>query len=162
MGIADDLLTLAGRLANPAPTESQQASLRRAISTAYYALFHLLVQEAVQTWNGSSTARLGLERRFEHKTMKDVSNAIVRSSWRGWSIPAPVAPPELTTVAKAFVNLQEARQQADYDNSLTWASMDAQALISAAETAFASWARIRTHPAANEYLLSLLIGGKRE
>jgi hypothetical protein len=116
----------------------------------------------VQGWSGSSTARFGLERRFEHRIMKDVSNAVVRSSWRGWSTPAPVVPPELTTVAKAFVNLQDARQQADYDNSLTWAFMDAQAIITAAETAFASWARIRTHPAASEYLLSLLIGNKRE
>jgi hypothetical protein len=162
MGIAEDLLTLAGRLADPAPTEPQQASFRRAIPTAYYALFHLLVQEAVQSWNGSSTARFGLERRFEHRTMKDVSNAIVRSSWRGWSSPSPVAPTELRTVAKTFVKLQDARHQADYDNSLTWAFMDAQAMVTATQTAFADWAKIRTHPAANEYLLSLLIGNKRE
>src|ERR1017187_1520709 len=53
MGIADDLPTLADRLANPAPGDPEQACLRRAISTAYYALFHLLVQEAVQGWSGS-------------------------------------------------------------------------------------------------------------
>ena len=43
MGIADDLPTLADRLANPAPGDPEQACLRRAIPTAYYALFHLLV-----------------------------------------------------------------------------------------------------------------------
>ena len=59
------LYTLAGRLANPAPAEPEQAFLRRSISTAYYALFHLLVQEAVQCWTGSTTARFSLERRFE-------------------------------------------------------------------------------------------------
>src|ERR1017187_2419207 len=53
MGIADDLPTLADRLANPAPGDPEQACLRRAIPTAYYALFHLLVQEAVQGWSGS-------------------------------------------------------------------------------------------------------------
>jgi uncharacterized protein (UPF0332 family) len=162
MGIAEDLLTLAGRLANPAPEDPQQASFRRSISTAYYALFHLLVQEATQSWNGSSSARVGLERKFEHKTMKDVSNTVLRSSWRGWSIPSPVAPAELQTVAKVFVDLQEARQQADYDNARTWKSTDVLAIVSNAETAFANWAKIRTHPAANEYLLSLLIGNKRE
>jgi uncharacterized protein (UPF0332 family) len=83
MGIAEDLLTLAGRLANPEPTEPEQASLRRSISTAYYALFHLLVQAAVQNWSGSATARFGLERKFEHKIMKDVSNSVSRNSWRG-------------------------------------------------------------------------------
>jgi uncharacterized protein (UPF0332 family) len=162
MGIAEDLLTLAGRLANPAPGELEQASFRRSISTAYYALFHLLVQEAVQCWSGSATARFGLERRFEHRTMKEVSNAVLRSSWRGWSTPSPAVPTELEAVAQVFVKLQEARQQADYDNATTWESMDVQALVTDAQTAFANWGKIRTHPAANEYLLSLLIGNKRE
>jgi hypothetical protein len=40
--------------------------------------------------------------------------------------------------------------------------MDVQALVKDAQTAFANWAKIRTHPAANEYLLSLLIGNKRD
>jgi uncharacterized protein (UPF0332 family) len=162
MGIAEDLLTLAGRLANPAPEDPQQASFRRSISTAYYALFHLLVQDATQTWNGSATARFGLERKFDHKTMKEVSNTVLRGSWRGWSTPSPVPPAELRAIAKVFVDLQEARQQADYDNSRTWKSTDVQALIADARFAFDDWSTIRTHPAANEYLLSLLIGNKRE
>jgi uncharacterized protein (UPF0332 family) len=162
MGIAEDLLTLAGRLANPAPEDPQQASFRRSISTAYYALFHLLVQEATQSWNGSSSARVGMERRFEHRIMKDVSNAVLRSSWRGWSTPSPVAPAELQGVAKVFVDLQEARQQADYDNARTWKPTDVLAIVTDAQIAFANWGKIRSHPAANEYLLSLLIGSKRE
>src|SRR5580700_2537650 len=162
MGIAEDLLTLAGRLASPAPEDPQQASFRRSISTAYYALFHLLVQESTRNWSGSETARVGLERKFEHKTMKDVSNTVLRSSWRGWSVPSPVAPADLQDVAKVFVDLQEARQQADYDNARTWKSTDVQAIVTEAETAFANWVKIKTHPAANEYLLSLLIGNKRE
>jgi hypothetical protein len=162
MGIAEDLLSLAVRLADPAPTEPEQACFRRSISTAYYALFHLLIQEAVQNWNGSSTARFGLERRFEHKTMKEVSNAVLRNSWRGWSVPSPVVPAELEAVAKVFVKLQEARQQADYDNAKIWESTAVQAQVTDAQTAFENWRKIRTHPAANEYLLSLLIGNKRE
>jgi hypothetical protein len=162
MGIAEGLPALADRLAAPAREEPEQASYRRSISTAYYALFHLLVQEAVQSWNGSSTARFGLERRFEHRIMKDVSNAVWRSSWRGWSVPSPAVPPELQAVAEAFVDLQEARQQADYDNSRTWKSTDVRAIVTNTQRAFANWAEVRTHPAANEYLLSLLIGNKRE
>src|SRR5580658_2786348 len=126
MGIAEDLLTLAGRLANPALGEPQQAFFRRSISTAYYALFHLLVQDAVQNWAGSSTARFGLERKFEHKTMKEVSNSVLRSSWRGWSTPPQGVPVELQIVAKTFVNLQDARQQADYDNAKIWVSIEAR------------------------------------
>jgi len=61
-----------------------------------------------------------------------------------------------------FVDLQESRQQADYDNSKVWVSIDAQDQVADARIAFENWAKIRTHPAANEYLLSLLIGNKRE
>ena len=70
--------------------------------------------------------------------------------------------PELQTVAKMFVELQEDRLQADYDIAKTWAPTDVLAKIDRAGLAFDNWAKIRTHPAANEYLLSLLIGSKRE
>lgn len=73
-----------------------------------------------------------------------------------------MVPTELAAVAEAFVKLQEARQQADYDNARTWVSTAVQAKITEAQTAFVNWGIIRTHPAANEYLLSLLIGNKRE
>jgi hypothetical protein len=162
MGIAEDLLALAGRLADPVPGELEQASFRRSISTAYYAVFHLLVQEAVQSWNGSPMARFGLERRFEHKTMKEVSNAVWRHSWRGWSTPPPAVPKELETVAQVFVKLQESRQQADYDNAQVWEPIEVYTKIGDAQFAFINWALVRGNPAANEYLLSLLIGGKRE
>jgi hypothetical protein len=145
---------LAGRLANPAPTEPEQASFRRSISTAYYALFHLFGSGGgpVLEWLCHGTIW----------TMKDVSNAVWRSSWRGWSTPPPLVPKELETVAQVFVKLQESRQQADYDNAKIWEPIEVQATVADAQFAFISWGLIRMHPAANEYLLSLLIGTKRE
>jgi hypothetical protein len=162
MGVAEDLLTLAGRLAKSAPMEPEQASLGRSVSTAYYALFHLLIDEAIHTWSGSSSARFGLARKFEHKTMKQVSQTMMQGSWKGWSTPPPGLPIELQTVAKMFVELQEDRLQADYDNSKTWVPTDVLAKVDRAQLAFENWAKIRSHPAANEYLLSLRIGNKRE
>jgi hypothetical protein len=162
MGVADDLLTLANSLANPAPSDPEQVWLRRSISTAYYALFHLLVGEAVEGWHGSPAVRLGLERAFEHKKMKEVSRTVEQGSWRGWSAPPPPSPAELRAVATAFIDLQEARQQADYDNAKTWAPTDALAHLTNAQSAFENWRKIRTDPAANQYLLSLLVGKKRE
>jgi hypothetical protein len=94
--------------------------------------------------------------------MKEVSNSVLRGNWRGWSVPSLVAPTELENVAGVFVDLQEARQQADYDNAKTWASVDVHALVADAQFAFDNWRAIRLHPAANEHLLSLLIGNKRE
>ncbi len=47
MAYPDDLLEQAQHLAQREPKRPKQASLRRAISSAYYALFHLLISEAV-------------------------------------------------------------------------------------------------------------------
>ena len=47
MPFPEDLLEQAKHLASRERTKPKQASLRRAVSTAYYALFHLLISEAV-------------------------------------------------------------------------------------------------------------------
>lgn len=56
MPFPDDLLEQAYDLAQKEATDPKQASLRRAVSTAYYALFHLLVEEAVSKWGSSVSA----------------------------------------------------------------------------------------------------------
>ena len=43
MGYPDDLLQYAKQMAEAYPNEAHQPSLRRALSSAYYALFHLLM-----------------------------------------------------------------------------------------------------------------------
>ncbi len=45
-----DLLQQAKRLAHLEPKKPKQASLRRAVSTAYYSFFHFLITEAVANW----------------------------------------------------------------------------------------------------------------
>ena len=52
MGLAEDLLRQADHLAAYERLNPSQASLRRAVSTAYYALFHLLIGEAALRWSG--------------------------------------------------------------------------------------------------------------
>lgn len=58
--------------------------------------------------------------------------------------------------------MQESRLHADYDNARIWKSADVRAKVADVQAAFENWAKIKAHPAANEYLLSLLIGNKRE
>jgi hypothetical protein len=65
-------------------------------------------------------------------------------------------------MAASFVAWQEKRQQADYDNTKTWSAIEVRNLVSDVHDAFENWTAVRTNPAANEYLLSLLIGNKRE
>lgn len=50
MAYANELLELAQELDNLHPDHPHQPSLRRAVSTAYYALFHLLISEATANW----------------------------------------------------------------------------------------------------------------
>ena len=162
MAIADDLLTLAEHLTKPSATDPEQAWLRRSISTAYYALFHLLIGEAAQRWTGSPASRLGLERAFKHDQMKEVSRAVTAGSWKGWSTPRLPISPELRDVANKFVKLQEARHQADYNNEKNWSQSDVVTMIAEARVAFQKWQSISGSAVADEYLLSLLIGKKRE
>jgi hypothetical protein len=53
MSLPADLLAQARRLISQDPRRPRQASLRRAISTAYYALVHLLISEASAMLNES-------------------------------------------------------------------------------------------------------------
>jgi hypothetical protein len=50
-----------------------QATLRRAVSTAYYALFHFLVEEACANWTRPEQ-RHALARTFIHRHMFEVSS----------------------------------------------------------------------------------------
>lgn len=74
MAYHDDLLTLARELVNKGPSATQ-ADLRRAVSTAYYAIFHLLVSEATLNWSRDSS-RNALGRMFDHGLMKRVSERV--------------------------------------------------------------------------------------
>src|SRR5947209_5185965 len=71
MAFADDLLEQAYHLANMDIGRPKQASLRRAVSTAYYALFHLLIDEAVGNWSVIRQRSI-LARMFDHGKMKRI------------------------------------------------------------------------------------------
>ena len=55
MALAEDLLKQAFLLVHREPKNPRQASLRRSVSTAYYALFHLLIQETSANWSRRDT-----------------------------------------------------------------------------------------------------------
>lgn len=61
MALPTDLLAQARLLATREPKRPKQASLRRAISNAYYALFHLLVDQSCRFLvSGASASRRAL------------------------------------------------------------------------------------------------------
>jgi hypothetical protein len=81
MALADDLLEQANHLANHEPKRPRQASLRQAVSTAYYSLFHLLISSAISQWK-SPRQRAQMARGFEHTAMKDASKKIAGTTLR--------------------------------------------------------------------------------
>src|SRR5258708_15323071 len=113
MAFADDLLEQAEFLVNRDPINPKQASLRRAVSTAYYALFHLLIDEAVGNW-GVARQRSVLARTFDHGKMKGICEDHVKTFHNSGQ---PSSGVQLKNAAHTLVLLQEKRHTADYEHA---------------------------------------------
>lgn len=159
MAFADELLGVAKELVELNRVPLEQASLRRAVSTAYYALFHLLAGEATANWNRAELRPL-LGRVFEHGKMKQACSKVA-----DWNLNIPSfedrsTGDHLRVVARAFIQAQERRENADYDVALLWSRGDVEALIQEIVDAFRSWNAIRNQPDAQE-LLVMFLGPKQ-
>lgn len=151
MGYHDDLIQHAKFLFELSPPdEPKQVDLRRAVSAAYYSLFHLLTTEAALNWRHESQ-RHRFARMFDHGRMKTCSSRV--SSRRSSADPVEI---ELKLVAESFVKLQQARHTADYDNSKVWSRAEVWEVILDARIALAVWSNIREQEVAQEYLMDLM------
>jgi hypothetical protein len=103
----DDLLDIAARLATLEEGRPRRTSLRRAISSAYYALFHALAALCANELVGYSKHwdfYSPIYRTLDHGRAKDVFKRISNS--RGSKI---------AFLGQVFILLQERRFTADYD-----------------------------------------------
>ncbi|HTW64090.1 MAG TPA: hypothetical protein VME17_05715 [Bryobacteraceae bacterium] len=164
MAFPEDLLELAQQIADLHPATAHQASLRRAVSTAYYALFHLLITEATANW-ARPELRATLGRCFDHGPMKTASQQMVAqidndlktNSLKG---PARTVAVHLRTVANAFIQAQQRRNDADYRTDKEWTPVEVATNIASVAEAFRSWRTISGESEAQAFLVSLL--GLRE
>jgi NOL1/NOP2/fmu family ribosome biogenesis protein len=146
--LADDLLVDARHLAARGDVEKRSSCMRRAVSTAYYAVFHLLVEDFVEHWEFEDQ-RARLARMFNHQKMRD----------------APFTPKdkknptaieiEIINVITAFGQLQKDRHRADYDLGWNIVQTDVADAITLAEDTFTRWRSIRSHEIARHHLLSM-------
>ena len=145
-----DLFSQARMLATFDPGKPKQASLRRALSSAYYAMFHFLVDQACRAQIGTQHAQSGyrhvLARAFSHTVMKQAC-----TSFGGGTLKATVAkglpagfsvPPEIQSLAGFFVQMQELRHLADYDLSERFERSEVMSEITRAETGVAHFANL--------------------
>ena len=154
MAYHDDLFAHALALVHISPPT--QLTLRRAVSAAYYAVFHLLIYEATSNW-GDVSLRTALGRAYEHGVMKTASNRIVDTKKFPFVGEDATLVNSLRFVGRTFSELQEAREFADYNLTKTLGPAEALAQVKSAERIFSTWPSIRGHQIAQAYLVSLLV-----
>ena len=141
MSLPHDLLEQAQHLAGRERGKPRQASLRRAVSTAYYALFHLLLVEAAQQAvpGAIRTLRPLAARAINHGDLKKVALWFAP----GGNLPAPLAgslsiSADMRLFADTCIRLQQQH-------------------VRRAGQAFAAWGRIRSTDEAKAFLALLLV-----
>ncbi len=169
MTLHSDLLEQADHLARREPKRPRQASLRRAVSSAYYALFHLLLTDGTSLLIPSKPGSLRLQARrtVAHPDMKEACKGFVNyraansnNTKRFLQSIAPPLEPEIIHLAATFVALQEARHDADYDLSQQFGRFDVLQKIQGARQAMIDWKRVHKTPNARVFLTALLLHGR--
>ena len=135
----------------PPPGRPRQAMLRRAVSTAYYAMFHALCQSNADTLVGpmptgpNVSLWMDAYRTLNHRTAKSRLTQYVQ-----------ITPnPAVRSFANLFGNLQEQRISADYDPSARFVRSQVVNLIARAEAATRTFSNtsVQTRRALAVYLL---------
>jgi uncharacterized protein (UPF0332 family) len=155
MSLHQDLLQHAERLAKLDPHRPKQVNLRRAVSAAYYALFHLLTAATSALYAGELGLAARINRTLNHRDMKKASQMIGNDR-----LPRALQPPgggyktpvDLKAVADAFVMLQQWRHDADYDLSKKFSRRQVLALIEKSREAFQAWEKAKRADEAKVYL----------
>lgn len=140
----DHLLDQADKLTTPpvgggAP---RQVDLRRAISSAYYGVFHAVLTEAADSLVGKTqrhTPRYELVyRSIDHRSLRSVCEDIVKTTipvkFRKYE-PRGGFGSDLKALATAVVELQEKRHLADYDPLFSVKRSDAVLAVATGRTA---------------------------
>jgi hypothetical protein len=152
--LAADLVDQAAHLAALERGRPKQASLRRAISSAYYSLFHLIVEDASRYLVAGSRLRAAVARSFEHQALRaaasalgDVSRKPTGPHWFRPYVHDPISP-DLSFICDVFVDLQGRRHRADYDTDATFTRLQAEGVVYIARRAHSLWPQQRnTHNA---------------
>ena len=114
----------------PSPGRPRQAMLKRAVSTAYYAMFHALCQSNADTLVGASPA--GNDIQIWVQTYRALDHRPARGRLESYRSRSPHA---IRNFATQFGNLQEQRHDADYNPHKAFVRSQVASLIDRAEAA---------------------------
>jgi uncharacterized protein (UPF0332 family) len=118
----DHLLEQAERLISPADGLSREVDRRRAISAAYYAVFHFILTAAADFFAGAENRRSKnyalAYRSIDHRGLRDLCLHVQKSTlppkYRRY-LPLNGFLKNIPAFATAYVELYEKRHEADYD-----------------------------------------------
>ena len=129
-----ELIRHANRLIRPTRGAPKQIDLRRAISAAYYALFHCLLRAAADDLVGAtakarrSSSYTLIYRAFDHsvmlRTCEDALKPTLPERLKA-VLGASSFPKEIQYAAQVFMDLQGLRQVADYNPNVRFYKSDA-------------------------------------
>jgi hypothetical protein len=161
MPYPDDLLVQAYHLAELDRGKPKQANLRRAISSAYSALFHLLLTDVGRNWK-ISHQRDAFVRIIEHGKMKAAAKRIAQVCEKAAGGRGQQAEPakRLAHVLEIFERAQSLRLLADYDACRLWVRVEVQEVLDQIGKAFANWKHVRDTRLAQEFLLAMFTGAR--
>lgn len=172
MAYADDLLQQARQLAQIDPRRPKQANVRRAVSAAYYAVFHEVVARAVGSVlsgnEASGAVGARLRRVVDHRSVlksakwftmppRSISPAVQAMRSTSGSEQPPVDP-ALAHACRLFIRLYEQRHRADYDLTGAFSRDEAIRLIDNAEAAIQTLRALEPRGDALIFLLGCLFG----
>lgn len=162
MSFSEDLIQHALKLLPDGQKQSvSDVDLRRAVSAAYYALFHQLCSDSALLLapHVPESVRNRIQRWFNHGEMKRVcerfSKPVLDQPLR--DLVGDSAPQDLRFVAEEFIALQESRHLADYDLGYSFAWNEARLAIEVSVRALKAWQRTVSSAEANIFMLSLLV-----
>ncbi len=151
MALHHDLLEQARHLAKREPIRPRQASLRRAVSASYYAMFQFLAAEGARlsALPRPSGLRAQVRRAFIHADMKSLCRQFAGRTGLSDHVRTLLSlpfDPGLISIATKFLELQDERHAADYDMSQSFTRFEVLNMIGGIQTAFDGWPRIGTTP----------------
>lgn len=159
----DDLFAQAEKLVVAPPAGPPlQVDVRRAISSAYYGLFHFVLTSVADEFVGVSqrtTSRYALVYRgIDHGTLRTIcteAKRAVPSARYAAYLPTNGLGPLIQAFATAAIDLQEKRHTADYNPRPRFKTLDAKLAIGAARSAIRRFEQ--ADQASRKILLTLLL-----
>jgi uncharacterized protein (UPF0332 family) len=160
----DHLFEQAASLISPQAGRPRQVDIRRAVSAAYYAIFHAIITAAADQFIGVTNrgeSRYGLAyRSVDHGWLRKLCEEVQKSSLSvKFKSYAPSAGFGANMAAFAAATLQQRRHAADYDVMIRMNKSDASVAIATARAAVSRFSA--TSPPERLAFLSLLLFAPR-